>query len=181
MADETVVISGIKETIESLKKFDKDAARRLNKVINDELALAESAARAKVTDAPPMSGWRTVAAAKGRTRGGQGWPAWEPTAIRQGIKKTRVEGKVRSDYTTSAGALVQRTAAGAIWEVAGRRSGGSGTGRQMIGVLNERFKGASRGIWAVVDKDADKIRTNVRKAVEDAQRLLKQNLNKEKG
>jgi hypothetical protein len=152
MADETVVISGIKETIESLKKFDKDAARRLNKVINDELALAESAARAK-----------------------------DPTAIRQGIKKTRVEGKVRSDYTTSAGALVQRTAAGAIWEVAGRRSGGSGTGRNMIGVLNERFKGASRGIWAVVDKDADKIRTNVRKAIEDAQRLLKQNLNKEKG
>jgi hypothetical protein len=181
MADETVVISGIKETIESLKKFDKDAARRLNKVINDELALAESAARAKVTDAPPMSGWRTVPAINGQTRGGKGWPAWEPTAIRQGIKKTRVEGKVRSDYTTSAGALVQRTAAGAIWEVAGRRSGGSGTGRKMIGVLNERFKGASRGIWAVVDKDADKIRTNVRKAIEDAQRLLKQNLNKEKG
>jgi hypothetical protein len=181
MADETVVISGIKETIESLKKFDKDAARRLNKVINDELALAEGAARAKIKDEPPMSGWRTVPAAKGRVRGGQGWPAWEPTAIRQGIKKTRVEGKVRSDYTTSAGALVQKTAAGAIWEVAGRRSGGSGTGRNMIGVLNDRFKGASRGIWAVVDKDADKIRTNVRKAIEDAQKLLKANLNKEKG
>jgi hypothetical protein len=181
MADETVVISGIKETIESLKKFDKDAARRLNKVINDELALAEGAARAKIEDKPPMSGWRTVPAAKGRVRGGQGWPAWEPTAIRQGIKKTRVEGKVRSDYTTSAGALVQKTAAGAIWEVAGRRSGGSGTGRNMIGVLNERFKGASRGIWAVVDKDADKIRNNVRKAIEDAQKLLKTNLNKEKG
>jgi len=181
MADETVVISGIKETIESLKKFDKDAARRLNKVINDELALAESAARAKIKDEPPMSGWRTIPAAKGRVRGGQGWPAWEPTAIRQGIKKTRVEGKVRSDYTTSAGALVQKTAAGAIWEVAGRRSGGSGTGRNMIGVLNDRFKGASRGIWAVVDKDADKIRNNVRKAIEDAQKLLKTNLNKEKG
>ena len=181
MADETVVISGIKETIESLKKFDKDAARRLNKVINDELALAEGAARAKIKDEPPMSGWRTVPAAKGRVRGGQGWPAWEPTAIRQGIKKTRVEGKVRSDYTTSAGALVQKTAAGAIWEVAGRRSGGSGTGRNMIGVLNDRFKGASRGIWAVVDKDADKIRNNVRKAIEDAQKLLKANLNKEKG
>jgi hypothetical protein len=181
MADETVVISGIKETIESLKKFDKDAARRLNKVINDELALAEGAARAKVKDEPPMSGWRTVPAINGQTRGGKGWPAWEPGEIRRGIKKTRVEGKVRSDYTTSAGALIQSTAAGAIWEVAGRRSGGSGTGRNMIGVLNERFKGASRGIWAVVDKDADKIRTNVRKAIEDAQRLLKQNLNKEKG
>jgi hypothetical protein len=181
MADETVVISGIKETIESLKKFDKDAARRLNKVISDELRLAETDARAKIKDEPPMSGWRTVPAAKGRTRGGQGWPAWEPGAIRQGIKKTRVEGKVRSDYTTSAGALIQRTAAGAIWEVAGRRSDGSGTGRNMIGVLNQRFKGASRGIWAVVDKDADKIRTNVRKAMDDAKKLLQNNINKEKG
>jgi hypothetical protein len=181
MAEDNVVISGIKETINSLKAFDKDAARRLNKVINDELSLAEGAARAKIKDEPPMSGWRTVPAAKGKTRGGAGWPAWEPTVIRQGIKKTRTEGKVRSDYTTSAGALVQRTAAGAIWEVAGRRSGGSGTGRNMIGVLNERFKGASRGIWAVVDKDADKIRANVRKAMDDAKKILQLNMNKEKG
>ena len=181
MADDTVVISGIKETIESLKKFDKDAARRLNKVIHDELALAEREARGKIKDEPPMSGWRTVPATRGRTRGGQGWPAWEPTVIRQGIKKTRAEGKVRFDYTTSAGALVQKTAAGAIWEVAGRRSDGEGTGRKMIGVLNERFKGASRGIWAVVDKDADKIRANVRRAMDDAKKLLQLNINKEKG
>lgn len=181
MADDRVVISGIKETIDSLKKFDKDAARRLNKVINDELGLAESAARAKIQDKPPMSGWRTVAATKGRTRNGAGWPAWEPGAIRQGIKKTRSQGKVRSDYTTSAGALVQQTAAGAIFEVAGRSSSGDGTGRKMIGVLNERFKGASRGIWSVVDKDTEKILKNVRNAVEDAQKLLKTNLNKEKG
>jgi phosphate transport system substrate-binding protein len=42
MANEVVAISGIKETTAALKKFDKDAARRLNKVINDELRLAES-------------------------------------------------------------------------------------------------------------------------------------------
>jgi hypothetical protein len=51
----------------------------------------------------------------------------------------------------------------------------------MIGVLNQRFKGASRGIWAVVDKDADKIRTNVRKAMDDAKKILQLNINKEKG
>lgn len=181
MAGETMVISGIKETIESLKKFDKSAARRLNKVINDELRQAEGDARALIKDKPPMSGWRTKAAAKGRTRGGAGWPAWEPTVIRQGIVKSRSEGKVRSDYTTSSGALLQKSAAGAIFEVAGRRRSGEGTGRQMIGVLNERFKGASRGIWAVVDKDRDKILQNVRRAMDQAKIALSKDLNKEKG
>lgn len=51
----------------------------------------------------------------------------------------------------------------------------------MIGVLNERFKGASRGIWAVVDRDSDRILRNVRSAMEDAKKILQANLNKEKG
>lgn len=181
MADSSVVISGIKETTDALKKFDKAAARRLNKVINDELSLAESDARGKIQDKPPMSGWRTVAATNGKTRGGAGWPAWEAGTIRQGIVKTRSQGKVRGDYTTSAGALTQKSAAGAIWEVAGRRSSGEGRGRNMIGVLNERFKGASRGIWAVVDRDTDRILRNVRSAMDDAKKILQANLNKEKG
>jgi hypothetical protein len=53
MANEVVVISGIKETTAALKKFDKDAARRLNKVINDELRLAEGNAKDQIPDKPP--------------------------------------------------------------------------------------------------------------------------------
>jgi hypothetical protein len=183
MANEVVAISGIKETVAALKKFDQDAARRLNKVINDELRLAEGAAKEQIPDKPPMSGWRSVAAKNPRksTRGGEGWPAWDPQAIRQGIVKTRSEGRVRSDYTTSAGALKNKTASGVIFEVAGRRTPGQGTGRQMINVMEDRFKKASRGIWAVIDRDRPRIYANIRSAMNDAQKTLKANLNKERG
>jgi hypothetical protein len=72
MANEVVVISGIKETTAALKKFDKDAARRLNKVINDELRLAEGNAKEQIPDKPPMSGWRTDAG-KEPTKDHQRW------------------------------------------------------------------------------------------------------------
>ena len=181
MANEVVAINGIKETTAALKKFDKNAARQLNKVINDELRRAEGDARRLVPFKPPMSGWRKSDPVKGRSRGGKGWPAWSQDQIRTGIIKTRAEGKVRPDYTTSAGALIQKSAAGAIWEVAGRKSSGEGTGRNMIGVLNTRFQGASRGIWKVVDRDKDKIIANVKNAMNDAKKALQINLNKEKG
>jgi len=183
MANDVVVISGIKETTAALKKFDKDAARRLNKVINDELRRAEGDAKDQIPDKPPMSGWRTVAATKPRkgVRGGQGWPAWDPQAIRQGIVKTRSEGRVRSDYTTSAGALFNKTASGVIFEIAGRRTPGQGTGRQLIGNMNDRFRKASRGIWAVIDRDRPRIYANIRAAMNDAEKTLQANLNKEKG
>jgi len=183
MANEVVVISGIKETTAALKKFDKDAARRLNKVVNDELRLAENAAKDQIDTKPPMSGWRTTAAKNPRkgVRGGEGWPAWDPQAIRQGIVKTRSEGRVRADYTTSAGALLNKTASGVIFEVAGRRTPGQGTGRQMIGVLEDRFRKASRGIWAVIDRDRPRIYRNIRAAMNDAEKTLQANLEKQKG
>jgi hypothetical protein len=183
MANEVVAINGIKETTAALKKFDKDAARRLSKVINDELRLAESNAKDQIPTKPPMSGWRTTAAKNPRksTRGGEGWPAWDPTAIRQGIIKTRAEGRVRSDYTTSAGALLNKTASGVIFEVAGRRTPGEGTGRKLISNMNDRFRKASRGVYAVIDRDRPRIYANIRSAMDDAQKTLQANLNKEKG
>jgi hypothetical protein len=183
MANEVVAISGIKETTAALKKFDKDAARRLSKVINDELRLAENAAKDQIPDKPPMSGWRSTPPKNPRqgVRGGQGWPAWDPQAIRQGIVKTRSEGRVRADYTTSAGALFNKTASGVIFEVAGRRTPGQGTGRKLISNMNDRFRKASRGIWAVIDRDRPRIYANVRSAMNDAQKTLQANLDKEKG
>ena len=193
MADEVIVLTGIKETVDALKEFDKSAVRKFNKVINTELANAERDAHGIVrgisnsqTDTP-MSGWRTYDAANPRrsSRGGTGWPAWNTGTVVAGIRKTKAQGKVRADYTTSAGALVNKSAAGAIFEVAGRISGKGATGRrqgdQFMRTLSARFKPASRLIWRVVDKDRAKIEANVKKALDEAKTELQKNFNKEKG
>jgi hypothetical protein len=153
MADEVIVFTGIKETIADLKEFDKDAVRRFNKVINTELAGAERDARNIIQDQPPMSGWSKSDAAKGRVRGGKGWPGWNAGEIKSKITKTKAEGKVRGDYTTSAGALLNKSAAGSIFEVAGRVASGTkrmtaqSSSGQFLRTLGNRFGKASRVVW----------------------------------
>lgn len=190
MADEVIVLTGIKETVDALKEFDKSAVRRFNKVINTELANAERDAHSIArgisngkTDTP-MSGWRTYDAANPQrsSRGGAGWPAWNTGTVVAGIRKTKAQGKVRRDYTTSAGALINKSAAGAIFEIAGRKSGGTmarSSGGQFMRTLSARFKPASRLIWRVVDKDRAKIEANVNKALEEAKAELQKHLNRE--
>jgi hypothetical protein len=186
MADEVIVFTGIKETIADLKEFDKDAVRRFNKVINTELAGAERDARNIIQDQPPMSGWSKSDAAKGRTRGGAGWPGWNAGEIKSKITKTKVQGKVRKDYTTSAGALLNKSAAGSIFEIAGRQASGTKkmfaqtSSGQFLRTLENRFKKASRVVWRVVDKDRDKIQANVNRALEQAKAELQIHLNRER-
>ena len=186
MADEVIVLSGIKETQDALKEFDKAAARKFNKVINDELTRAERSADNLVVQftnpvyGTPMRGWRKTPATNPRTRGGAGWPAWDVSEIQTGITKSRVQGKTRGDYTTSAGALVNKSAAGAIFEVAGRNSKpklSRTASDQFLINMGNKFGKASRLIWAVVDKDKEAIQRRVAAALEDAKKTLQTNLN----
>ena len=183
MADEVIVLIGIKETLDALKDFDKDAVKRFNKVINDELAGAERDARNLISEDPPMSGWSKLDAARGKTRGGAGWPGWNAGEIRSKITKTKAQGKVRGDYTTSAGALLNKSAAGSIFEVAGRKTK-AGFARtssaQFLRTLSARFGKASRVVWRVVDKDKAKIEANVSKALDEAKAELQKHLNRER-
>jgi hypothetical protein len=187
MANDVIVLTGIKETLDALKEFDKDAVKRFNKVINTELAGAQRDAKAIIQDEPPMSGWRKADAAKGRTRGGQGWPGWNAGEIKSKITKTKAQGRVRKgNYTTSAGALLNKSAAGAIFEVAGRQASGTKkmfaqtSSGQFLRTLENRFKKASRVVWRVVDKDRARIEANVNRALEDAKAQLQRVLNRER-
>lgn len=181
MADEIIILTGIKETLDALAKFDKAAVARFNKVINDELSSALTEARGNVPLDPPMSGWRKSDALRPTgTRGGAGWPGWDASKIQAGITKNKAQGKVRGDYTTSAGALKNAYSAGAIFEVAGRKGRGTGTGVSFINTLNDRFGKASRLIWRVVDKDRSRIEANVARALEEAKAELQRNLSGER-
>ena len=183
MAEEVIVLTGIKETLDALKDFDKDAVKRFNKVINDELAGAEKDARNLISEEPPMSGWRKADAARGKTRGGAGWPGWNAGEIRSKITKTKAQGKVRKDYTTSAGSLLNKSAAGSIFEVAGRKTkatAGRTSSAQFLRNLGNRFGKASRVVWRVVDKDKAKIEANVSRALDEAKAELQKHLNRER-
>jgi uncharacterized protein YfaP (DUF2135 family) len=177
MSENAIVLSGLKETLIALGDFDKDAVKAFNKVINRELSSVKKEAQGFVEAKPPLSGWATQPARNPRSRGGAGWPAWDQSIIKAGISTSKAEGKVRRDYTTSAGAIKNRSAQGVIYELAGRRSRGNGT---FIKNLEGNVGDASRLVWKAVDNNRDKVQKNISDALEQAKRTLQQNLDKEK-
>ena len=182
MSKNAIVLTGVKETLKALEAFDKQAVRNFNKVLNSELGSVKKEAQSLVSNTPPLSGWNTQPAANPRSRNGAGWPAWDQSVIKSGISSSKAEGKVRRDYTTNAGALKNKSAAGVIYEVAGRKNKSPGKNK-FISNLSSKDSPfmPSRLIWNVVDKRRERIVANVSKALEDAKATLKRNLEKERG
>lgn len=178
MSKDVIVLTGVKETLKALETFDKDAVKAYNKLVNSELNSAKKDALGFVNSEPPLSGWNTQPARRPKTRGGAGWPAWDQSVIKAGISVTKAERKVRRDYTTNAGALKNRSAAGVIYELSGRTNRGTGT---FIKNLEGKVGNASRLIWKSVDKNRPRIEQNVAKALEELKIKLQKNLYMRRG
>lgn len=174
MSENVIVLTGIKETVRDLQQFDKDAVKQFNKLVNSELNNAKKEAQGFVKSEPPLSGWNTQPARNPRTRGGAGWPAWDQSVVKAGISVTKAERKVRRDYTTNAGALKNRSAAGVIYELAGRENKQG----NFIKNIEGKVGSASRLVWKAVDKNRPRIEQNVSKALDELKAKLQQNLNK---
>ena len=181
MSSSAFVLTGIKETLSALEAFDKQAVKEFNKVINSELSSAKKEAQASVKAEPPLSGWATQPPRNPRSRGGAGWPAWDQSVIRAGISSTKAQGKVRKDYTNNAGALKNRSAAGVIYELAGRANKTAGKNGFISNLSREDSPFMpSRLVWNVVDKNRSKIAQNIYNALEKAKATLQKNLNTRK-
>ena len=176
MSKDAIVLTGLKQTLKALGDFDKDAVKEFTKVINKELSSVKKEAQGFVESAPPLSGWATQPARNPRSRGGAGWPAWDQSIIKQGISTSKAEGKVRKDYTTSAGAIKNKSAQGVIYELAGRKTRGNGT---FIKNLEGQVGTASRLVWKAVDNSRGKVEKNIYDALEKAKATLQRNLEKE--
>ena len=160
-----------------LKEFDKDAVRQFNKLVNTNLSSVEKQARDLVDDIQsrttntPMRNWKSTRATNGWTWGGLGWPEWNQQTIKDGIKKTRAQRRVRRDYTTNFGAVMNISDAGKVYELSGKnKKSGS-----FIERLNS-FGRASRLVWKIVDKERPRIEREISKAVDDLKRQLQTHL-----
>jgi hypothetical protein len=188
--NDRVILVGLKETLDALQDFDKEAVKKFQKVINDELRHAKKDAQQLIYKAvaqgsdnqiAPLSNWQTQAKIGARTQKQskiRPFPTWDTSEVVSGIVSSKATGKVRGDYTTSAGALINKSRAGAIFEIAGRLKGegtnASGTAFKKI--LNEKFGEASRVVWRIVDRDRLKIEANVVLALEEAKATLQKHL-----
>jgi len=185
MAENRIVLTGIEETIANLKQFDQDAVKKFNKTINDELRGAKNEARSIVmaagSNGAPLSGWQTQRKIGPRTEKQsktRPFPAWDTGEVVSGVVSSRAQGKVRKDYTTSAGALINKSRAGAIFEIAGRvkGEGKNPQGTAFKQILREKYGEASRVVFRVVDRNRAKIEAKFVSALEEAKATLQKNL-----
>ena len=164
---------GLADAIKTLGKVDKELKKELVTSIKKAADPLVAEARSMVPATKPLTNW-------GQWKGG-----WNSGKVTRGIKVSQRNTAQRGssgkkEETIRLLALVSTSAAGAIFDMAGR-AGGSGRGsegaergQQMIRKLNE-FGNASRTLWPAADKRLG----DVQDAVRDAIAEMEETLNKE--
>lgn len=180
-----VIITGLRETLDALKKVDKDAAKRLTKTINKELQSAKQEAQTLAMQVSaggaPLSNWKTTPhAPRPRNKNeARPFPVWDVGEVVSNISVSRAKGRTRGDYTTSAGAVINASAAGRVYELAGRGTRNRNANKRSQAFkqnLNAKFGEASRLVYRVVDRNRERIERNIFEAIEQAKKDLQKAL-----
>ena len=165
-----VEILGVREVTRALGQFDKDAKKILDRGVRQAAAGLVKDSRGYVSTG--LSGW---------ARWERTTPGFEPSKVSRGIKVSRSANRKRGSTTENVVSVVNSTAAGAIWETAGRKtSGKTKSGKAMIAAITRRDgpivrvgpgPAAGRTIWrAAAETDLDAIQDEMRRLFDEAGR-----------
>lgn len=179
-----VTVTGLEQLKKELMSVAPDLKNELLKGFRTKANEVAGLAKGRIPPFQPMSGWRTKPAAKGRTRGGAGWPAWDPSRAQSGII-------VRAGVRDTSGRgysfgyrVVNASASGVIFELAGRRAGGKqglsnnpNAGKQFIDNLNAGHGRAGRAIWQAYDALAATIQADTFSTLESVTAEYERRLN----
>lgn len=150
--DVKVILYDYNELKKKLKDTEPEMAKAMNKEIRDYLKPVSVMAKNNVPEVA-MRNWRKAKA----PRGGKAWGerrGWDQSEVKRGIsirQGGKSKAKAAKGHPIAAWKLTNRSAAGAIFEVAGRRSGGKGVaGQSFVAALNQHGR-ASRLIWQAWD------------------------------
>lgn len=166
-------IKNIKELRAALKDFDESVDKQFNKQLGQAGALVAREARSLV-DPEGLSGFSKT-----------GRLAYDPSSIAAGIKVKRGGRRKRGSISSNYVGVQNMNAAGAIWEIAGRKSRGRppqegkrGNGEAMIAGIEKRGGRASRTIWAAMDGSAGEAAARmIESAIESSIDYLQQQIN----
>jgi len=178
-----VQVKGIRTTLNALKELDNDIYKDTLKGLRKSANTLRDESQGLVKDGQPLSGWK-------------GWRGgYDANTIRGGIKVTTAKRRKRGTVVSNVMGVQNTTAAGVIWELAGRKSDGQpprpgrnpktgrtyGNGQGFVQKIREvSGKSASRLVWGAYDSpqdwnrdsEADKIIELVDKATRVAQAKL---------
>lgn len=178
-----VQVKGIRTTLDALKDLDNDVRKDTLKGLRESANALRDEAQDLAPDGQPLRGWK-------------GWRGgYSKSMVVGGIKTTTAKRRKRGSVVSNVMGVQNTTAAGVIWELAGRKSDGAspragknprtghsyGNGRSFVAkIRSESGMSASRLVWGAYDSpqkwnaetEADKIVELVDKATKVAQAKL---------
>lgn len=170
-----VKVTGVRETLRALKKVAPDLEKETRKAINKAVRDVVGAARGFVPASAPMSGW---------TPGSWGGRGWETAQVTRGIKRSNPSRRARGGGWIYGIDVINQSAAGMIYEVAGSKSDGrTRSGQQFI--TNIERSGLRRPLRRLVVRagveKGDEAKRDINRALEDAQRTSQRRLDQVNG
>lgn len=165
-------VEGADKALRALRQMEPLTAKEVGREVSGIGKRIAAVARANASGGPPASGWVQTSGKRG-SRGGAGWPAWEPLSF----KSARRGMTVRVTGTSPSGVIES------MYETMGRETKvKTPQGRQLIANMNNTFgpvvragkkAGRMRRIAAENYAQAEKdLESAVNKAVDAVNRLM---------
>ena len=168
-----VAVKGAVALRKALRDYTPDLAKQLPK----EMALAlkpviKTARGYAPSDSQILSGWKPRPMGEGR------FPTYNASMVKAGIGYKTTPSKPNRRGFRSLARLFNKTAAGAIYETAGRKTPDS----RFVQNLNNKYASSMKGngklegrvLYSAYDEDQGKAQTGVLKAIEKAKTRLNQ-------
>jgi hypothetical protein len=141
-----VTVTGLRDLKRALTKVAPDLKKEMDKRIRIAIQPVRTKAQGSVPVAP-LSGWGTSGQGKWATRLG-----WNSAVVRQGIKINQGAGRKKGSAVLTAWRISNMNPAGAVYELAGRKStGDTPQARAFINGLTRSAR-PSRLIWKAWDE-----------------------------
>ena len=156
-------VKGADKLRKALRQFEPDLAKETTKELGNLLKPITAKARGYMPSESPLSGWAARSFNEGK------FPTYNPTLAKRGISYKTSPSRPNRRGWRSLVSIVNKSAAGAIYETAGRKNpGGNFSPRLDRGIAELKGQGKleGRSIFRAWDEDQGKTQGAVIKAIE---------------
>jgi hypothetical protein len=155
-------VKGATKLRKALREYEPDLAKETTKELGNLLKPIAAKARGFMPAESPLSGWAERADGKGR------FPTYNPSIAKKGITYKTSPSRPNNRGWRSLVSLLNKSAAGAIYETAGRKNPGGNFSPRLGGDPKGNGKMQGRGIFRAWNEDQGKTQGAVIKALEGA-------------
>jgi hypothetical protein len=155
-------VKGADKLRKALKQFEPDLAKETTKELGNLLKPTTAKARGYMPSQSPLSGWAVKPNSKAK------FPTYDPTVAKRGVSYKTSPSKPNRRGWRSLVSILNKSAAGAIYETAGRKNPGGNFSPRLGGDPKGQGKMEGRSIFRAWNEDQGKTQGAVIKAIESS-------------